>query len=173
MTKMNDDVTVYKAPQSLRAKVGNGNVSDDTLSRVNEIVAKKSVDFVPMAQELLTQMSLAISFARKNKDKAEAISDINAKILSPVMGLKSNASMFGYPLIGDLANIMQSFIESLDKLDESAIQIIEASHKTWMVIVSKEMQGDGAQYGAALKSELKQVCERYLKKQAPRSTKTS
>lgn len=162
---MSDDVNVYKAPQSLRAKVGDGNVSGETLSRVNDMVAKKSVDFVPMAQDLLAQISSAIIFARKYKNKVDLVHDVKAKILSPVMGLKSNASMFGYPLIGDLANIMQSFLEALDKLDESAIQIVEASHKTWMVIISKKMQGDGAQYGVALKSELKQVCDRYLKKQ--------
>lgn len=157
-----EDVKVYKASKSLQSKVGTGTVSKETVQKVQKNVEEKSVDFEPMAQKFLAQLSDAVEQAKGNQD--EDMKVIYERVANPVMQLKANASMFGYPLIGDLANIMLSFLESLSEIDDAIIQIIEANQKTWHVIIAKQMKGDGGEYGDALRAELKGVCERYLKK---------
>ena len=157
-----EEVKVYKASKSLQAKVGTGSVSKETIEKVKKNVEENSADFEPMARNFLTQLSEAVEKAKTNPDEDMKVT--YDRVASPVMQLKANASMFGYPLIGDLANIMLSFLESLSEIDNPIIQIIEANQKTWEVIISKQMKGDGGQYGEALRSELKGVCERYLKK---------
>ena len=158
----NQDAKIHKASKSLQNKVGTGSVSEETMEKVNKSFEEKSVDFEPMAQEFLDQLNDAVEKAKDNHE--EDMSVIYGRIASPVMQLKANASMFGYSLIGDLANIMLSFLESLSEIDEPIIQIIEANQKTWKLIITKQMKGDGGQYGEALRSELRGVCERYLKK---------
>lgn len=157
-----EDVKVYKASKSLQAKVGTGTVSKETIEKVQNNVNEKSADFEPMAKQFLQQLSDAVNKAKDNQE--ESMDVIYERVANPVMQLKANAPMFGYPLIGDLANIMLSFLESLSQIDDQIIQIIEANQKTWHVIITKQMKGDGGQYGKALRSELKGVCERYLKK---------
>lgn len=157
-----EDVKVYKASKSLQAKVGTGTVSKETIQKVQKNVNEKSIDFEPMAKQFLQQLSEAVDKAKDNQN--ESMDVIYERVANPVMQLKANAAMFGYPLIGDLANIMLSFLESLSQIDDQIIQIIEANQKTWHVIITKQMKGDGGQYGQALRSELKGVCERYLKK---------
>ena len=157
-----EDVKLYKASKSLQAKVGTGTVSKETIEKVTKNVEEKSADFEPMATKFLEQLTEAVNQAKDNED--EDMKVIYERVANPVMQLKANASMFGYPLIGDLANIMLSFLESLSEIDAAIIQIIEANQKTWQVIIAKQMKGDGGQYGEALRSELKGVCERYLKK---------
>ena len=157
-----EEVKVYKASRSLQGKVGTGSVSKDTMQNVQRKVEEKTGNFEPMALEFLDQLSKAVDQAKGNKE--EDMKVIYDRVANPVMQLKANAAMFGYPLIGDLANIMLSFLESLSEIDDQIIQIIEANQKTWKVIIAKQMKGDGGQYGEALRSELQGVCERYLKK---------
>lgn len=159
---MSEDVKVYKADKQLQTRVGTGKVSKDVVEKVQKNVEEKSVDFEPMAHEFLQQLTEAVEQAKGNYD--EDMKVIYERVANPVMQLKANASMFGYPLIGDLANIMLSFLESLSEIDDAIIQIIEANKKTWQVIIAKQMKGDGGDYGKALRAELQGVCERYLKK---------
>lgn len=59
-------------------------------------------------------------------------------LTSPVMELKANAAIFHYSLIGNLANIMLSFLESIEELDKDAVSIVGAHHTTLHAIVMKK-----------------------------------
>ena len=81
------------------------------------------------------------------------------------MTLKANASIFHYPLVGELAKIMLDFIETIKVLDKDAIDIVSAHHDTLYAIIKKKMRGDeGLKQGEAFITELKEACARYFKK---------
>jgi len=82
----------------------------------------------------------------------------------PVMELKANARMFKYGLVSSLANIMLGFLESIEKLDKDAIEIVSAHQKTLHAIISREMKGDGGEYGVLLEKELRDAIRRYFSK---------
>ena len=111
--------------------------------------------------EYLNQLETAIEDA-KNSD--QSMKETLQSLTGPVMQLKANASTFKYDLIGNLANIMLSFLEAIQEMDDDAISIVAAHHQTLKAIVLKKMTGDGGPVGKQMEDELKGACKRYFLK---------
>lgn len=149
---------VIKASTLLQAKVGLGPLDQKVLRRCQDVMDNNKVDFTPLAREYLRKLEGAVKDTRDglfNRNKAVQM------MTEPVMQLKAHASMFKYTLIGTLANIMLSFLESIREIDDDVLEIVEAHHKTLKTIVSKKMEGDGGEHGKTLQDELNQACQRY------------
>jgi hypothetical protein len=152
---------VIKANYVLQAKVGSGPLDPKVVEKCQSVIDNNDVDFAPLAKEFLDKLAEAIASARSgNCDTQSVINNMS----SPVMELKANAALFKYDLIGKLANVMLSFLESVKMIDKTVIEIVDAHHKTLSVIVLKKMKGDGGSYGVQLEQELKDACIRYLQK---------
>ena len=150
---------VIKANKSLQAKVGTGPLSSQIVEKCQEVMDNNDVDFTPLAMEYLDKLKEGIETAKKPDTKME---DAIAGMTAPVMQLKANASTFKYNLIGNLANVMLSFLEGIKEMDADAVAIVEAHHKTLTAIVMKKMRGDGGAFGKQMESELKGACKRYF-----------
>lgn len=152
----------------LQAKVGSGPLDAQKVEACQQVIDNNDVDFAPMAKDILGRLSKAIDEARAgNIELEQAIQDMT----QPVMELKANAALFRYDLIGNLANVMLSFLESVKTLDKTVIEIVDAHHKTLTAIVMKKMQGDGGKYGKQLEQELKDACLRYFQKKRDAAAK--
>lgn len=154
----NPKVRIFRASYELRARVGVGPVPEQTLIDCQQVIDRNEFDFTPLARELLENLSQTIRKAR-----AKEISENEAlhRMTEIVMQLKANASTFHYRLVGNLAQVMLGFLESLTHIDANAVEIVEAHQKTLLAIVEKRMTGDGGPYGRQLQQELIQACERY------------
>lgn len=154
-----DKPNIYKANFMLQQKVGSGPLDERIVLQSQKVIDENDVDFTPLGLEFLNKLESAIKIA------LDVNTDMKIRkhaLTSPVMELKANASIFGYPLIGNLANIMLSFLEAIDQIDANAVEIVNAHHKTLHAIVVKKMKGDGGQHGAIFTSELKDACARYF-----------
>ena len=155
------DVRVHKANKMLQAKVGTGKIDEKTVERCQKVMDNNDVEFAPVAKEFLDKLQVAIERTRKGElEKDDAVKAMT----EPVMQLKANSSMFKYTLIGNLANVMLSFLEAVKDLDNDVIEIVAAHHQTLSAIVIKKMKGDGGAHGAQMESELKGACARYFAK---------
>ena len=143
----------------LAKKIGVGTLSSVVVERSQKVIDQNKIDFIPIAESFLCQLSEAIKHAEEAGFSKKALDNI----ISPVMQVKANASIFKYVLIGDLANVMLGFLENLNGLDQDAIEIITAHHTTLAHLVSRGMKGDGGDIGTALKDELEGACARYKK----------
>lgn len=156
-----NDVTVIKASKALQAKVGAGPLDEKVIERCQEVMDNNTVDFAPLALEYLNTLESAIAHAKSGEiDIKKATEEMTA----PVMQLKANATTFKYNLIGNLANIMLSFLEGVKELDNDVIAIVSAHHQTLKAIVLKKMNGDGGAVGKTMEEELKGACARYFSK---------
>ncbi len=154
---------IVKADTSLQQKIGTGKIDGRVIEECQTVIDNNDVDFAPLAQEYLDKLTVAIDKAKaSDSGKAEAVHDLTA----PVMQLKANATTFKYNLIGNLANVMLSFLEGIKELDRDAIAIIEAHQKTLTVIINKKMDGYGGAVGAQMEEELKKACDRYFAKKS-------
>lgn len=152
---------IIKANYVLQAKVGSGPLDNKVVEKCQKVIDNNDVDFAPLAKEFLDRLATAIS--RAHNDNANT-SEIIQEMSQPVMQLKANAALFKYDLIGKLANVMLSFLESVKTIDKTVIEIVDAHHKTLSAIILKKMMGDGGSYGIQLEQELKDACVRYLQK---------
>ncbi len=116
--------------------------------------------FTPLAMQMLDRLDNAIGLIRVDPLAATS----REEIIQPVMQLKANAKMFDYDLITSLANIMLGFLESVDHMDNTILDIVGAHAKTLRLIVDRELKGDGGPVGQKLESELRSACMRYLAK---------
>ena len=154
-------VKVHSADKSLQARIGTGPLDERAVERSQKVMDNNTVDFAPMALEFLDELERAIAMCKKNDVLME---ESIAAMTTPVMQLKANASTFRYNLIGNMANIMLSFLEAIQKLDEDAVAIVTAHHQTLKAIVTNKMAGDGGPVGQQMEDELKAACKRYFGK---------
>jgi len=145
----------------LQQKVGAGPLDEAKVKESQKAIDENDVDFTPLGMQYLNQLKTAID---KSKDASIEMRERKQMLTQPVMELKANATIFHYTLIGNLANIMLSFLEAIDELDDDAISIVAAHHTTLNAIVLKKMSGDGGEHGSILINELKDACARYYSK---------
>ncbi len=156
-------VKVTKADFMLQAKIGSGPLDERVVEACQKVMDRNDVDFTPLAVGFLSELEKAIEDTKKGKLKTkEAVKAMT----SPVMQLKANAATFRYELIGNLANVMLSFLESIKSLDEDVISIVEAHQKTLSAILAKKMKGQGGEPGKQLEDELKDACKRYFRRKS-------
>ncbi len=163
MVDKSGEANVIKADMSLQAKIGTGPLDEKVVERCQDAMesTSKNVDFAPLAQEYLDQLKNA---ALKSKAGELTKDEAVEAMTTSVMQLKANAATFNYMLIGNLANVMLSFLEAIKELDKTVIEIVMAHHTTLNAIVLKKMTGDGGEAGKLMESELKAACKRYFMK---------
>lgn len=157
----NRNVKIHKADLALQEKIGTGQLDERTIARCQKVIDNNNVDFAPLAFEFLANLEVAIKTA--NKDSV-AMENAVQNMTTPVMQLKANASTFRYLLIGNLANVMLSFLETIKQLDKDSISIVAAHHKTLKAIVQNKMAGHGGTIGKKMENELRSACKRYFSK---------
>lgn len=150
---------IIKASKALQSKAGQGDISAEAITKAEIAIKDNTRDFMPLAENLLIQLSNNIENVRRGgSDDKTLIKGLS----KPVMELKSNAKMFGYDLVTNLANIMLDFLESIESPDALAVDIVEAHHKTLSLILAKKMSGDGGAMGPVLQKELQAAIQRYF-----------
>lgn len=161
MSDENQEPLVYKANYQLQKKIGKGPIDAKALERAQSMIEEATEDFEPLAMTFLSKLKIAIDNAQKDEGSVE---DQIKNMTSPVMELKANAKMFKYDLVSSLANIMLGFLETIDKLDKDAIDIVAAHQQTLQLIVMKKMTGDGGEHGQLFQRELRDAVQRYFTK---------
>lgn len=152
---------VIKANYRLQQKVGAGPLDEKIVKASQQVMDTNQVDFEPLGLAILRRLEDALA---RTKEPGVSMAQMKDMLTTPVMELKANASTFRYTLIGNLANIMLSFLEAIKTMDQDAIEIVRAHHATLHMIVVRKMAGDGGEAGKQLTSELQQACDRYYHK---------
>ncbi|NCO03834.1 MAG: hypothetical protein GW903_06555 [Alphaproteobacteria bacterium] len=147
----------------LQNKVGKGPLDQKIVEKAQNAIDNNEVDFTPLGLQFLEKLSENLNKVEKELGSTN-LEEQKQLITRPVMELKANATIFHYSLIGNLANIMLSFLESINEIDKDALSIVRAHHTTLNAIILKKMKGDGGQNGEIFMSELKQACARYYSK---------
>lgn len=159
---MTNKPNIIKADKSLQQKVGTGSLNTDDVKNMQSAIDNNDFDFAPIGLKFLDQLLDVIQKTKTSKDTD--LNEFKDGLIGPVMQLKANAAIFKFSLIGDLANIMLSFLETINQLDKDAVAIVEAHHSTLNAIITKNIRGDGGQVGRMMVKELKEACTRYYAK---------
>lgn len=152
-----------KPPNTLKAKVGSGGLSEDILNKAQALLENNTVDFLPLAEMYLGSMMKGIENAKNTLHENDLEYTISL-MLYPAMQLKANGGMFHYPLVTRIADKLIQFLEVLDDLDIEAVEIVLAFHTTIRAVVLGRITGDGGTHGADLLDALNDACMRYFEK---------
>jgi hypothetical protein len=152
-----------KPPNMLKTKVGGGGLSEEILSRAQDLLENNTVDFQPLAEMYLAALQKGIDFA-KDSDPYEDQEYVISRMLYPAMQLKANGGMFHYPLVTRIADKLIQFLEVIETADIQAIEIVLAYHTTIRAVVMGRVSGDGGRHGTELMRALNDACVRYFEK---------
>ena len=157
--KQDSEKRVYKASKILQYKAGFGEIDHKHIDAAQNVIDQ--VQFEPIALKILKELEDLIH--QHNGEDVECRELID-ELAAPVMQLKASASMFGYPIVSKLTNIMFSFLNQITVMDKVALQIIDGHHKTLVGIVNNKIKDDTNDYAIQLERELYAACERYMLK---------
>ncbi|MBX2834021.1 MAG: hypothetical protein KTR28_03520 [Micavibrio sp.] len=159
-----EKVKYIKPPNLLKLRIGSGGIPKERLKKADEFIKNYKIDFAPIADVFLDDLSASISQALKQLQNSEGPLDDIEHVLTPIIQLKAHGGMFQYRLISDVADICQQFIETLSLYDQEALAIIQAHENAIKAILDHTMKGDGGERGYELLIELDKACRRYFKK---------
>ena len=160
MTPETPKANIIKANYRLQQKVSAGPLDERTVKASQSVIDNNQVEFESIGLSILHRLKIALDEATGTAEPAQ-LKDI---LIPPVMELKANAAIFHYKLIGDLANIMLAFLESIETVDKDAYEIVAAHHSTLQIILTRKLTGDGGEAGRKLTNELQAACNRYRQK---------
>jgi hypothetical protein len=159
--KNSDKANIIKASYRLQQKVGAGPLDERTVKASQGVIDTNQVDFGPLGLAILKRLEDGLNSAQNS---AVTMQQLKETLIAPVMELKANAAIFHYTLIGNLANIMLSFLEAILVMDKDALDIVRAHHDSLHMIIVRKIEGDGGEAGKQLIKELQQACDRYYHK---------
>lgn len=166
--KTNKNSKTYTASIALQQKIGTGPLNPILVERAQRAIEENKIDFAPLGLQYLTELQEALTAVESNIDP-EKLDEQKRSLTEPVMELKANATIFHYSLVGNLANIMLNFLESITEIDNDALSIVRSHHDSLKAIISGKMKGDGGENGQIMMNELKDACNRYYKKRTKKA----
>lgn len=152
-----------KPPNTLKAKVGSGGLSEEILNKAQELLENNTVDFMPLAEMYLNSLMKGIEVA-KDASPTDDQEYVIAAMLYPGMQLKANGGMFHYALVTSIADRLIQFLEVIEEADIEVIEIVLAFHTTMRAVVLGRITGDGGRHGEELLEALDKACMRYFNK---------
>lgn len=151
-------------PNNIKDKVGSGGLDMHIIAAAQKIIEKNDADFLPHAQRHLYALREGIRLTQTQRNRFD-IDGLLATIAQPALQLKANGSMFGYPLITHIADLMIRFLEVVKDLDDDAMDVINGFGTALNAVIVGNMNGSGGEDGQNLYRALEEACQRYFNKQ--------
>lgn len=162
--KKQRDIELITADATLKNKVGHGGLSQNILKQAQKVIDENTIDFTPIAMRDLTTLQESLKIVKRQKDKHE-IDSLVAVLGAPVMQLKANGSMFGYPLISKIASLLIRFLETINTLDNDTFDVLSGFLTSFnAVLIGNIRIDDETGAGDDLYNALEDACQRYLNK---------
>lgn len=157
------DVKKIRATNALAQKVGSGEIDEKRIEAAQKLVDANEIDFAEMAKPFLDQLQNAIKAAKKagaGGDRGELLNGITF----PIMNLKANAATFNYHVVGDVADTVMNFLDTVNTIDNEILVIADNLHKAITVVVMQKMSEKNPPGSMQLTGEFRDVCKRYMDK---------
>lgn len=152
-----------KPDNVLKKKVGDGGLDETILQKAQELLDKNDIDFTAQGQRYLTALKEGIRLAETQRSRFDT-NTLLATIIQPGMQMKANGTMFGYPLVTKIADLMIRFTEVINELDNDALEIFSGFRTALNAVILGQIRGDGGQEGQDLYNALNDACQRYFDK---------
>tara|TARA_B100001146_G_scaffold203243_1_gene195661 strand:- start:164 stop:631 length:468 start_codon:yes stop_codon:yes gene_type:complete len=144
---------------ALKAKVGNGGFSKENIAKAQSALEQNDIDFRPIANDYLKEMSAIAGQYEPDKPKETLLG-----VLDPLMQLRAQGTLFHYPSLTMVSDIVVDFLDFHEKMDGQIIEIIRAYIQAARLILDREIKNAEDPICKAFTNELRAVCDRYNNK---------
>lgn len=112
-------------PNKLKQKVGSGGLNLQTLSQAEHSLKTTAAKNAAYIDHYIQDMGIHLKYIKKFKE-CQTDEDVFTDLIGLVLSIKSQGTLAGCPLITDLSNILINFLETVETLDEKAVNIISS-----------------------------------------------
>ena len=144
---------------ALKAKVGNGGFSKENINKAQSALEQNDIDFRPIAAQYLKEITSIVAVYDPEKPKETLLG-----VLDPLMQLRAQGTLFHYPSLTMVSDVVVDFLDFHEKIDGQIVEIIRAYTKTAGLILDREIKKAEDPICKAFATELRAVCERYNNK---------
>lgn len=157
---MSEQTKLVRPENKLKKKVGSGGFKESDLIKAQSMIENNKIDFKPIALDLLVELDQVLTDIASGKISNK---DALGSIMYPLMQLRAQGSLFHYPVITSISDIVVDFIDSVGKLDDDVMEIVVAYQKSAQAILSLGIKDANSKVGKDLCGALKDACQRYKK----------
>lgn len=157
---MSEQTKLVKPENKLKKKVGHGGFKESDLIKAQSMIENNTIDFKPIAIGLLAELKEALSEVEEDKTNSK---EGLGKILYPLMQLRAQGSLFHYPVITSISDIIVDFLDGVGVLDDDVIEIVQGYQKSLQAILTLGIKDDVNPVGKDLRKALAEACQRYKK----------
>lgn len=151
---------IVKPRNTLKEKVGDGGFSKESLERAQTAIDENDVDFVPIAKKYLALIDKAVKEYKEDQNSRK----LYKELLDQLTQLRAQGSMFNYPSITIITDTVVDLLESLNKVDDTIVEIVKAYEKSAMALLLSKVKSANDPICKALLKELRIVCKKYKEK---------
>ncbi|GJL84974.1 MAG: hypothetical protein DHS20C02_07490 [Micavibrio sp.] len=152
---------LVKPQNTLKQKVGHGGFKEEDLKKAQKSIEENTVDFKPIAIELLGSLDKTLLSIQKGTTD---IKTSLGAILDPIMQLRAQGSLFHYPSITHISDVVVDFLDTEKSIDKNILEMLVAYKKAVDALLSLEIKDEKDKVCLALVDELQNACIRYQQK---------
>jgi hypothetical protein len=146
---------IVQPKNKLKEKLGEGGFRKENIERAQKNLEEYDVDFFPIAEKYLLEIREVLA----NKD-----ADNYNPIMDSLVQLRAQGSFFQFKSITAVTDVVVDLIDSLNKIDDTILQIINAYEQSMRIILKMDIKDDQNETCKALLMEMGLVCEKYKKR---------
>lgn len=156
-------VRFYRFRNRLKEKThglvkGSGGISPEALAAAEQALAQMSEDYPDWVSGLISKLAeqhgRCVDTPEKRRDFFEEINRI-------AHDMKGQGGTFGYPLITDFSESLESFTSIRNDIDDRMVELVKVHIDSMRAVIKGRVKGDGGDLGKQLAASLQQAITRY------------
>lgn len=158
----NDKVEITTPPNDIKSKLGEGGIPSDGIKKAEKTLSESAAKFMDVAKEDLDIIADAIAQGKSgDKPGKQVIREINASAFE----LKSNAGMFDYPLVTDIATSLFQLTDMLEEVNEAVFDVLNLHYQSIRAAIAMGGKAENPEDTKALIKGLMAASSKILQKE--------
>ena len=151
-------------PHTIRTKVsGGGPLTSQMLKKAEDVVQQHAQKYIERAQ---AQGDGLVEIVREAQTETDDKPRVLERIFLQSHDIRGLGSTFGYTLVTNIAASLCNFVESIDDIDNSVVDVLNAHVDALRGMIGNDVKGDGGPIGKEILDGLQQVVAKHGPKAA-------
>jgi gas vesicle protein len=129
------------------------------IEKAEKIVENMQDDYVEWSKKDVEKLKTILKRVKENPNNANE--DIN-ELIDLANDMKSQGGSFNYNLVTFIGNSLAKFLDEKQTIDDKAIETIQIHVDTIIMVLNRNMTGNGGQMGKEILDGIKAVVQKVL-----------
>lgn len=134
------------------------------IEKAEKIVETMQDDYIEESKKDIEKLKILL---QKIKEDPSNASDDVKELITLANDMKSQGGSFNYNLVTFIGNSLAKFLDKKQTIDDRTIETIQIHVDTIIMVLNRNMTGNGGQMGKEILDGIKAVVQKVLAQEAP------